>query len=88
MNVGMGDVRKSSFLCDVSMAKLFVLERGLKIVTIQCTYTHTMYVGVGDVRKSSFLCDVSMAKLFILDGGLKIVNVRSRTHSCNVHGYG
>ena len=30
----MGNVRKSSFLCDVCVAKLFVLFRGLKIVTV------------------------------------------------------
>ena len=53
MYVGMRNVRKSSFPCDVSMVKLFVLERVLKIVTIRYTHTHTC---MGDVRKSSLLC--------------------------------
>ena len=39
MYVGMGDARKSSFLCDGSIEKLFPLSRGLRIVTVQFTYT-------------------------------------------------
>ena len=76
MYVGMDDVRKSSFLCDVSMVKLFVLDSGLKIVNVR-SRTHSYNVrGYGDVRKYAFLCDVSMAKLFLLDRWLKIVIVQ------------
>ena len=67
MCVDMDDVRKSSFLCDVSMVKLFVLDSGLKIVNVH---------GYGDVRKYAFLCDVFMAKLLLLERWLKIVIVQ------------
>ena len=41
MYVGMGYVRRSSFLCDVSMAKLLDLDRGLIIVTVRSrTYSY------------------------------------------------
>ena len=63
------------FLCDVSMANLLIVDRGLKIVNDHI-YTHTTYVGMGVVRKSSFLCDVSITKLFSLSNGLKIVTVQ------------
>ena len=50
MYVCMGDVRKSSFLRGVCVAKLFVLNRGLKIMTerhvhipIQCTWVWKMH---------------------------------------------
>ena len=55
--VSMGNVRKPSFLYDVSMAKLIVLDRILKIVTVRHAYTHMMYVGMGNVRTSLFLCN-------------------------------
>ena len=74
--VGMDDAQKSSFLCDISMTSLFILDGGLKIVNVR-PRTHSYNVrGYGDVRKSAFLCDVSMVKLFPLDIGLKIVTVR------------
>ena len=44
MYVGVGDARKSSFLCDFSMAKLFVFGRGLKIVTVR------VYIHIYNVR--------------------------------------
>ena len=60
MYVSIGNVRKSSFLCDFCMAKLYVLHREVKKVTVR--YTYTMYVGMGDVRESSLVCDFCMCE--------------------------
>ena len=54
MYVGMGDARKSSFLCDGSIEKLLPLSRGLRIVTVQFTYTPIqctwVWVMYGNIR--------------------------------------
>ena len=75
MYVGMDVVRKSAFLCDVSMAKLFVLFRGLKRVTVR-SRTHSYNVrGYGCCTE---IC-VSVWRFYdkiVLDREFKIMTVR------------